>query len=224
MPRDIGSLVPSDLDIEEIEYWEFIKIVLEEDTLFFTNRPGGYTGVIGDNSTQVWEEYEISHGPLKQTMQSVLAVVSVTFPNIDFTWTNYAYTQGLRNKQVSIYTAWFDISTSLIIDSYITYEGRIDDGELDEVARLSLKPFFTPWDQPVPFTRIGGKCINDYRNPDDCQYAGAEPVGQVTCGKTRQHCRDRGNEAHINIYDDLPIIGQTVVLGGIPRILNNAPE
>jgi hypothetical protein len=224
MPRTLGSITDAILTANEVEYWAFVKLILPAPigTLRFTDRPGGFVGNV-DGTSQTWVEVDVTHGPIRQSRQDIMIVNWVQFANLDFTWTNYALQYGLRNRQITIYTGWFD-SVGAFVGSVNLFEGLTDEADCSDYCRLVLKPFSPPWDYKIPPAKMGGRCINDYRNPMDCQYAGAEPVGQVTCGKTRQHCRDRGNEININIYDDMPPDGQEITWGGESHGLVTAPK
>lgn len=227
MPREIGPITDALLLANELDYSEFVKIIFSNGlTLRYTDREGGATENI-DGTVQTWIEKDFTHSPLKQGVQDILAVNWLEFPNLDGYWTEKEYSPGIRGAEVFIYSGWWNVSgpSPVFVYAYPTYEGIFDDREIeDESAKLTIKPFNTPWGQPVPFNRMNGRCSNDYRNPDDCQYVGAEPAGQLTCFKTRQACRDRGNEINANIYDDAPVPGIQLTWGGIRHGLPPAPS
>jgi hypothetical protein len=225
MPRTLGSITEAILSANEYEEYDFIKIVFPSPvgTLRFTNRPNGYIGNI-DGTSQTWVEVDYIHGPISQANQNILVVTWIRFANIDYTWTNYAYQYGIRGREATLYTGVWNPATGLFVNSYISYNGTLDEGEFNEYAKITVKPHHTPWHYLIPRGRMEGRCINTYRDLMDCQYTGAEPVGQLTCGYTRFDCRARGNEININIYDDMPKPDEKMMYGGIRHGLAPAPN
>lgn len=215
MTRSLGTVTDAIIAANEIEYWNFVSIELASPVglMRFTDRPYGFTGNI-DGTSQTWNEADLEVGPIFQSRQEVLQVSWMKFANLDYTWTNWGFTPGLRDSKVNIYTGWWNTSTPtpVFAGAYKIYEGLVDAVELSAYAQLTLRPHHVPWSYKVPPIQ-GGRCINVYRNPEDCQYFGAEPVGQVTCPKTRQGCIDRGNTINLNIYDDAPKHGEILVYG-----------
>jgi hypothetical protein len=225
MPRSFTGISETLLRSRNIAFWHFAAITLPSPVGIqrFTNRPTGYTGNI-DGSSQVWAESSLEVGPIHQSRQQTLQVNWIKFINLDYTWTNWAFTPGIRGSLVSIYEAWWDTSTTpfTFVESFIGYEGKIDDHELGTRVQLVLRPFHTPWTLRILQEKMEGKCVNIYRNSEDCQYAGAEPVGEVTCAKTRTACAARSNTININIYDDAPSYTDELIYGGERHGLYNS--
>lgn len=229
MSRDTGSITQVHLRYPELEIWEFVKIVFPDAVRYFTNRPEGFNATLGeiDGLVVFWEEFNFTHGPLKQGLHKVMDVNWFKAANLDNYFTNLDNLYGLKDKEITIYTAWWDASVtpSVFVDGYIEYEGLTDNHEIrKDYVNISLKPFHTGWNQRVPQSPIEGRCTNDYRNLEDCQYTGAEPAGETSCDKTRRACRLRGNEIHANIYDDAPKSGDILYWGGKSHGLSISPN
>jgi hypothetical protein len=209
--RTLGPITDALLKANEIEIWHFISIHFPSPTgtLRFTDRKFGFVGNV-DGTSQTWNETDFQIGPIFQSRQQVLQVNWIKFANLDFTWTNYAFTPGLSNVLVRIYSAHWNTVTNAYVGSYLLYEGRIDSAELSTVANMALRPHHSPWNMQQGNEMRSGKCINVYRSPEDCQFVGSEPVGEVTCPKTRVGCAARSNTININIYDDAPKINEVI--------------
>jgi hypothetical protein len=222
MPRTLPGISDAIIDANELEYFTFVRI----DTnvpLRFTDRPGGFTGPI-DGSSHTWFDTDFAHGPLRQSQQDILVATWISFSDLDNEWTNRVYADIARKSKIIFYVGIWNPQNGAYLGATPIYHGRLNEGEFDVRGRFSITPHYIPWSQKVPFTRMSGRCTNDYRNPEDCQYTGPEPDGQVTCGKTRQDCRARGNEININIYDDIPKANEKIMLGGVRHGLPPAPD
>jgi len=204
MPRNTGSISDANFGAAVVDYDVFVKWEFPSPTgtKRYTTRSGGFTGDI-DGSSQTWTEFGIRIGALQQSMDGVLPVSWVEFDNLDYTWTNLAYTPGLRGVTVSIYFGWFDTAGALI-DAYLGYAGKADEHELSESCHVSLIPHTPIWTRRILGPDIGESCINIYKDPDTCQYAGAEPGGETTCHKSRKNCNDRSNILNFNGDDLMP--------------------
>ena len=204
MTRALGSITDALLGAAVVDYEPFIKWEFPSptNTKRFTTRSGGFTGDI-DGSSQTWDEFGFRIGALQQSMDGVLPVSWVEFDNLDYTWTNLAYTPGLRGVVVSIYFGWFD-SSGALVDAYLGYSGKADEHDLSDKCRVSLIPHAPIWTNRILGPDIGESCINTYKDPDTCQYAGAEPGGETTCHKSRKNCDDRSNILNFNGDDLMP--------------------
>lgn len=155
-------------------------------------------------------------GPIFQSRQDILRVNWIKFGNGDNAWTNWAFSPGLRNGLVTVYKGWWNTTTLAHSDDYIEYEGKIDDVEINSMyVQMALRPHHVPWNTKITPERMSGKCVNIYRNLEDCQYTGAEPGAETTCAKTRTACAARSNTLNINIYDDAPRFNEELIWGGI---------
>jgi hypothetical protein len=211
MPRTL-PYAASELNANEQETWDFVKIEFPAPIgiLRFTTRPGGFVGNI-DGSSQTWVEYPFSYSPITQVANDLYSVNWISFPNLDNVWDNYNYDPGIRKIVTTIYEARWRVSDNSFLGARVQFKGRMDDGEFGEEAKINLKPLLDP-NQLSPYSKIGGRCTNDFMNPLDCQYP---YTPGLTCEKTRAACRAYGNEIHINIYDDLITAGEQIVYGGI---------
>jgi hypothetical protein len=222
MPRTLPGISDAIINAHELEYATFVRIDIGTP-LRFTDRPGGFTGAI-DGASHTWYETDFQHGPLRQSKQDVLVSTWISFSNLDDEWINRVYAGVTRRAKTVFYVAIWNPQNDAFLGATPIYHGRLDEGELDIRGKFSIIPHHVPWSMKVPFTRMAGRCTNDYRNPEDCQYTGAEPSGQVTCGKTRSDCRLRGNEININIYDDIPKMNEKIMFGGVRHGLPPAPD
>lgn len=198
MPR---SITPS--TSAEVEEWSFLKITLPapHETLRFTDRPGGYTGEIVNGGSQIWVETDFDNGPFSLSSQQVLVVNWIKFANTDGFWSTIGQEVTIRGIPIVAYKGNFNIDTGNLEEAYIEYLGTLDEAEFKEEATFTIKPHDTPWSSLVLYNKLAAKCINDFMNPEDCQFP---YTPGLTCAKTRAACREYENEEHINIYDDLP--------------------
>ena len=200
----------------QLERWEFVKIAMPSPigTLRFTNhRDGAQTLNIDGTGSALWSWMDFIVGPLDQGENSILSVSWLSFVNLDNTFTNWASDPGLRRRDVEVWRGWYDAETFVFDHAILAYGGVIGGHELGPRATLNLKPHGANWPQYAPWALPGPLCYYPYKDPDTCQYAGAEPVGELTCPHTRAGCTARGNTARFPCDDLAPIPGTVVYLG-----------
>jgi hypothetical protein len=215
--RDISPITQAILENELQEYWDFVKITFPSPIgiLRYTDRPGGYTGNI-DGTVQTWTETIFSFGGINQSYGNLNKVDWIVFADLTSLFKGLIYNPGIKNRLVSLYTGRWNVSTNALIKAYPIFEGKINDGEGEDEVRLSLKSGFE--DIKIPYAKMGGRCLNDFMNPLDCQYP---YTAGLTCAKTRAACAAYGNEININIYDDMPLPGETMMYGGANHGIKN---
>jgi hypothetical protein len=182
-------------------------------TLRFTDRySGDYTGNIDGAGSLLWTYSGFDVGPLDQSTNNPDSVSWLRFPNLDYFWTNLASTPGIRNIPVQVWRGQFD-ATGTLTDKWKAYQGVCDDHTISASFQVTLKPGTTPWAKALPAQIIGPLCLYKYRDPQTCQYAGAEPGGETTCNKTRSDCALRANQAHFGGFDLMPAPGTKISWG-----------
>src|SRR4029077_10401990 len=164
--RKTGTVTTALTQQDAVDHSYFVRtdIASPVGTKRWTDRDclgaGSYTGSI-DGSSQTWTEAGLIVGPLDQSDNDTLSVSWLRFWNLDWTWTNWANSPGLRNALVWVYDAWFNTDGSLA-GSILIYNGKIDNQELGPEAMLALKPFATPWSKEIPWvtwTNLGASPI-----------------------------------------------------------------
>lgn len=230
LPRDLGSIPVSATQANEAHWYWFVRLDFPAPTgsLRYTNHPAGDKSLNIDGSTQTWvgsDGSDLQVDRLDQSQQSILSVSAISLTNINdgtgprFTIlanTNWGDgTSGMRDKVVTIWQGWFDPDTGAFLGAIKLYEGTIDNHELGPRAMIALKPFVTLWARATPWAIPSPTCMYPYKDPLTCQYAGSEPVGESTCGKTRANCVARGNQARFGGCDLMPKPGDTVHWGGV---------
>lgn len=226
--RSLGGGSAADVQANRIQQWWFIKVEFAAPvgTKYFTDRPtfpADFISLdIGDGSgLQNWYHYDIQRGPLDQSSTDPINVSWIKFQNIFFDgvakpWTKWCNTPGVKGTKVTVWLIQFQLSvaqeTNTILVRSKLYEGKFDDGVYEkDYAQITLKPPDTPWGREFPWAEIGPLCPYIYRDLFTCQYVGAEPPGQTTCGKSRADCSLRANTINFGGMDMLPAVGQNQI-------------
>jgi hypothetical protein len=214
--RNLGAVPLATIQSNEIETRYAVRLDLPDASILrLTDRVGGFTATV-DGGSATWTETDLQVGPIPQSRNDVMTVSWVKFGNLDYAWTNRAYSPGLRSSKCQVWACWWDgpLPTATFKGSYPLFGGKVDDQLIEQTATLTLIPFVPTWAKPIPATRAGVTCVNRYKGVR-CQYAGAEPTGETTCNKTRADCVLRSNTVHFNGCDHLPPPGTTVTWGGL---------
>lgn len=212
--RTLGGVVPSSLQNRIIRYWYFSVLEMPSPlgNLYYTQKPDGYTGVIGNLGSQTWTPMDFRLSGIAQGREDLLSASAIEFPNGDGTFTDWFHLYGFRGRVCSIYLGWF-YPDGTLEGSFRLYKGKIDENEITLWARMSLESSGQYWEKKIPPFKMGPLCINPYKDTYTCRYAGAEPGTEVTCYKTRKNCSDRGNLINFNGFDMLPPEGTEISWG-----------
>lgn len=156
MQRNIGTIDPNDLNSERIAWSWFVSInVSGVGVQRYTDSSDDYTGDI-DGSSQTWTAWDLSVGNLDQGSQSAVSVSWIEVANLDETFSTWANSPGLRNADVEVWYAQFDVATDALVDSVPMYVGRIDNHRIGPRAYLALKPGRSTWARST-FTAVPGQ-------------------------------------------------------------------
>lgn len=218
--RNIGSIPTSLLQANVIDWAYFVRVDVggAVGTKRFTDHHTGDQTRSIDGSSQLWSFDDFLVGPLDQGNQSTLRVSWLNFANLPEPpatagkWTTWANVPGLRHAVVFVYVGWYD-SDGAFAGSYKAYEGRIDNQECGRRAMLALKPHIAPWAKKAPWAVPSSLCLYQYKDAQTCQYAGGEPSGETTCGKTRANCVARSNQTKFGGADLMPKTGENIFWG-----------
>jgi len=157
--RDIGTITVAELQARQIDWSFFVQIDIAAPvgTVRFTNRKGDFVGELdGSPGSPDWQLADMNVGSLDQGRQSASAVSQIDFANIDFTWTNWANTPGLRGAEVTVWAGWF-AADGVTLSGYVkVYAGRIDNHRCGTRAEIALKPGRNKWARKV-MTHVSGK-------------------------------------------------------------------
>lgn len=222
MPRNLGTIPTSLPAANDVDWGYFVRLDIggAVGTKRFTDYRKGDQTLSIDGSSQLWSAADLRVGSLDQGRQNALSVSSIDFANLPESpetvgqWTTWANTPGLRNVIVYVYVGWFDLAGAFA-GSYKIYEGRVDNHDLGRRAMLALKPHIASWSKQAPWAIPGPLCLYQYRDAQTCQYAGAEPAGETTCGKTRANCVARGNQARFGGADLMPKKEEKIYWGDV---------
>jgi hypothetical protein len=225
MARNLGTIPTSLPAANDVDWGYFVRLDIggAVGTKRFTDYWKGDQTLSIDGSSQLWSAADLRVGSLDQGRQNVLSVSSIDFANLpeppatEGQWTTWANTPGLRNVIVYVYVGWFDLAGAFA-GSYKIYEGRVDNHELGRRAMLALKPHIASWSKQAPWAIPSPLCLYQYKDAQTCQYAGAEPPGETTCGKARANCVARGNQARFGSADLMPKRDEKIYWGDV----NNA--
>lgn len=148
--RDLGTIPVGRLQSNTVDWFYFVKIEIASPvgTKRFTNRHTDYTGDI-DGSSQTWVAEDMQCGGFGQGKQGALRVAKLSFANLDYTWTNWANSPGLRKTNVSVWRGEFNPADGLLDDAILIYVGTIDSHQCGERANLAIKPWRSTWGRKV---------------------------------------------------------------------------
>lgn len=171
-----------------------------------------------DGTSRYYLQYGFTLGEITESSQDGKSASWLQFDNVaadnnyqDRQFTKWANSPGLRKVAVDVYSVHFDPATDAYLGSYLLFPGEFDGGEFGDIAQITLKMRDTPWAVQM-LHKVNGSCasLRNYRGVD-CGYAGAEPVGQVTCSGSLGDCTLRGNQARHNGHTKLPKPGINIV-------------
>lgn len=130
----------------EADWSYFVKVIGSGaiGTRRFTDRAADVTANV-DGSSQTWTADDVIVSGPSQSEEEILSPAYLDFANLDYTWTNWANTPGLRGASVYIYKGWF--SGGSLSGAYELFRGEIDNQALGERAMLALKPFGLAWER-----------------------------------------------------------------------------
>lgn len=142
--RDIGDITDEQLTAATSDWCYFVKVDMPAPVGVkrFTQFRD-FTGNI-DGTVATWFNADVRVGRLPQSRANALAVSSLSFANIDYTWTNWAQNYGLRRRNITVYHVRFNADGSLNGEVRM-YEGHIDNHSLLTRAEFAIKPFHIPW-------------------------------------------------------------------------------
>lgn len=216
-PRDLGTIAVVDTESSIIETRYFIKIDFPAPTgtIYLTNKPCGKTGLINlavGGPAQNWKEFPMEVGPLDESQQHMQSVSWIKFANADSVVNGFAAKQfttwkrnpGISGVAVTVYVGQFNPQTQAFLGAYQKYSGKFGGGEYDLWAQITLQPNDTTWSKMFPWAMTGPNCVAEYRDPETCAYAGAEPVGEDRCDHSRGACQRRANERNFLGFDLVP--------------------
>lgn len=154
MSRSIPSVAA--VQSNRIDYSHFVKVAVggAVGDKYFTDRTAAagtetLTYDIDGLGAVAYTIADLLVGPLDQSEQDTLGVSWLSFANLDYTWTTWANTPGLRNADVEVWRGQFDADGALL-GSWKAYVGKIDGHECGDRATLALKPHATPWTRLAP--------------------------------------------------------------------------
>lgn len=159
--RDIGTITVEELQARNIDWSWFVEIVLADPVgaVRFTNRKQTFSGELDGSivfGSPDWILANMNVGSLDQGRQSASAVSQIDFANIDFTWTTWANTPGLKDADVAVWAGWF-AADGVSLSGYVKYySGRIDNYRCGVRAELALKPGRSKWARKI-LTPVSGR-------------------------------------------------------------------
>lgn len=152
--------------------------------------------------------YLITLFGIKSSDSSPLDGGTVEFGNVDLTFSSYILNGVFKNKNISIYEAFFDLDMRLIGRELI-FAGVVDGQRLTEqTATLSVAPSQVNHTVPFPARRITKQCTLIFKG-SACRYSGAETL----CNKTYEQCQAYGNTLNNGGFKFLPRKGRKFVWG-----------
>lgn len=119
----------------------------------FTDRAVDVVADIDGAGSQTWTSADVNVSAVDQNGTNYLAVSSLSFANLDYTWTSWAQSPGLRDAPVQVWRVWFD-AAGAIAGKYPLYIGSIDNQEHGIRSQLALKPFGAPWGRATPWQTL----------------------------------------------------------------------
>lgn len=155
MLRDLGDIDVAELQANVSDWAYFVRVDLPAPvgTKRFTDWwSGDFTGNI-DGVVATWTATDVVVGRVGQGKQGPLVVSSLDFANLNYTWTNWVNSPGLRGVAVTVYHVRLNADQSLN-GAIEMYPGTIDSHKVLARAELALTPGHASWSKrilsPVP--------------------------------------------------------------------------
>jgi hypothetical protein len=159
--RDLGTITVEELQARNIDWSYFVEIDIKAPVglVRFTNRKRDFVGELSGDlvpGNPDWILSNMNVGSLDQGRQSASSVSQIDFANLDWTWTNWANTPGLRKSEIRVWVGWFNADGATLSGYFLHYAGRIDNHRCGVRAELALKPGRAKWKHRV-LAHISGK-------------------------------------------------------------------
>jgi hypothetical protein len=179
-----------------------------------TDYPGGATLNIDGTGSLAWTEAPLVVGPVSQAASRPSTVSWVEFGNLDWGWSSWVQSPGIKTVPFSFYVAVWHPTTAAYGGAYLISTMEADEHLLTNIIQITLVvPNSIEWAKTALAPNIGPLCPYDFKDPFTCQYAGgvAGP-----CPKTRAACTTTyGNQINFGGQDMLPAPGSVLYNGGI---------
>lgn len=153
--RNVGAIPTADLDANTVDWSYFLRVDIDAPvgTVRYTDRLASFTGNI-DGSSETWTAGKgLKVGKLDQGRQFVLTPSTFSVANLDYVWSNYANSPGIRDATVQIWAGWFS-AAGVLTDKVKLYYGKIDNHRMGKRAEIALKPWRALWARrcvtPIP--------------------------------------------------------------------------
>lgn len=153
--RDIGSIPVADLRANRIDWNWYVRIDVPAPvgTKRFSDGARNYTANI-DGAAATWIcGAGLQVGTIDQGRDFVLKPTTISFANINNTWSNWANSPGLRDADVYVYVVWYS-GSGAISGAVLLWSGRIEEQSHLNRSEFALKPWRAQWARrvmsPVP--------------------------------------------------------------------------
>ncbi len=136
---------------------------------------------------------------------------NIRLGNVDLVVSSLILNNLLKNKNVTIYEAFFD-SNNTIIDVDTIFVGRIEGQTIDDEYWATIYVSAYRYNQKtyIPNRRINRTCGWMFKDAD-CNYSGSE----TWCSKTWQRCVELNNNARFGGFRFIPVRGTKFTWKGI---------
>lgn len=191
--RDVGATPAGDFTSAIVYPFRFVKIAFPAPTptRYFTDKPGGWTGNLGDGSGAVaWSEYAVSLVGFSEGRDSSSQVTMLEFGNANGDWTTLEATPGLADVPVDIWIGRFSAAGALL-GAYRRTRGLFGGYTLTDSLRIEVVPDGEAWASEIPIL-MTASCSAPFKDAELCGYAGAA----TTCARTIEACTALSNQAN----------------------------
>ncbi len=206
--RDLGGLNPNELTATAIQFYSFARFEFPAPTgtLYYTDRPGGYTGDLGEGSGSVtWVQWDIVFQDISNSQQTIMDVASIDIANLNNVWSALVLNIGIEMRPVLLMHVWFDLTTGAVLGKPKLYSGRMELARIKQgKCTISLIPHRSGMSQMLPGRIIEPSCGLVYGDARTCQYPGPFTGDFASCDHSRDACAKRSNLLHFGGEDLIP--------------------
>lgn len=149
--RDISTIPVADLRAGVIDWSWFVRTDIASPVGIkrWTDRGSDVTANI-DGTSQTWTSgVGLQVGNIDQGREFVLNPSTISFANLNWTWSGWANSPGLRDADVYIYVVWYDTTTGAMSGAVRMWTGRIEEQSHLDRSEFGLKPWRAQWARKV---------------------------------------------------------------------------
>ena len=175
-----------------------------DDWLYFTDCEDDVSFPTGSATEHTYTSFPIRIEDLSESREGNVNTIKLSIADASRVLGAYVEQyNAFRGKTIIIRTVYrtiLDDETAQLTDKFTIDACTIN----ASVCDFSCSPVFDVMDVMLPSRRfLRDSCAWGYKDTS-CAYAGEEPAGKTTCGKTLEECKLRGNQARFGGFPGVP--------------------